>query len=149
MRAIQNDQPKSNKRKDIFSSSKQDQKRILDIQEMQLKKEEKENKEKKQMLNQSKGIFENGGFGNFAPRKRNYRQYRDMFVSNIDDDVKQPEEKISFQKMKNNFNNEPNSSYINSFYNEPSFFKKSINKNNSRVAWSLGHSNNSQYISAP
>ena len=124
MRAIQNDQPKSNKRKDIFSLSKQDQKRILDIQEMQLKKEEKENKEKKQMLNQSKGIFENGGFGNFAPRKRNYRQYRDMFVSNIDDDVKQPEEKISFQKMKNNFNNEPNSSYINSFYNEPSFFKK-------------------------
>ena len=47
-----------------------------------------------------------------------------MFLSNVDDSIKQPEEKISYQKMKNNFNEESNSSYINSFYNEPSFFKK-------------------------
>ena len=121
MRAIQNEQPKSNERKDIFSLSKQDQKRILNFKEMQLKKEEKENKEKKQSPNLSKGIFENGGFRNFAPKKRNYRE---MFLSNVDDSIKQPEEKISYQKMKNNFNEESNSSYINSFYNEPSFFKK-------------------------
>ena len=68
---------------------------------MKLKEEEKENKEKKQFSNQSKGIFENGGFGNFAPRKRNYREYRDIFLSNIKPGLYEEMEKFYSKGEKN------------------------------------------------
>ena len=123
MRATESNSPKSKERKDIFSLPKYDQIIISAFQEIELKKEFKERKQKNQSPLKIKNTYENGGDDrHFIPRKRNFKE---MFISNEDNDIlNQPKEKISFNKMNFNPNNESTSTYINSFYNEPSLIKK-------------------------
>ena len=123
MRATESNSPKSKERKDIFSLPKYDQNIISAFQEIELKKEFKERKQKNQSPLKIKNTYENGGDDrHFIQRKRNFKE---MFISNEDNDIlNQPKEKISFNKMNFNPNNESTSTYINSFYNEPSLIKK-------------------------
>ena len=120
MRATELNTSNSKDRKDDFSLPKYDQNKISVYQEIELKKELKERKEKNQSPLKIKNTYINGGDNrHFVPRKRNFKE---MFISNEEDNdiINEPKEKIS------NFNpnNESNTTYNNSFYNEPSLIKK-------------------------
>ena len=118
MRASEINQSNSKERKDIFSLPKYEPNLPSFLDKIPSKKSSKENNDlNKFSIPLTNNTNENGGNRNHIPKKRNYK---DMFLSKMDEE-KEPEGKISYQKM-SNFNN--NESYINSFYNEPSLMKK-------------------------
>ena len=117
MRASPTSQPKSTERKDIFSFPKYEPNPISNFGVNPEKKEQKEKNEINISTTTFPNNYPNGGNRNFFPKKRNFR---DMFLSNNDNIMNEPKEKRSFPKM----NNTDESSYINSFYNEPSLIKK-------------------------
>ena len=121
MRATESNTSKSKERKDILSFPKYDQNIFSAYQEIEIKKEFRERKEKNQSPLKIKNTYENGGNRHFVPRKRNYKE---MFISNEEEDIlNQQKEKISFNKSFNP-NDESNSTFINSYYNEPGLIKK-------------------------
>ena len=95
-------------------------------------KEEKKEPEEKNELNfssiplKNRNRNENGGNKHSIPKKRNFK---DIYLSKVDENINEPKEKMSFQRM--DINNE--SSYINSFYNEPSFINKIRREENSKT----------------
>ena len=118
MRASEINQSNSKERKDIFSLPIYEPNLPSFLDKIPSKKSSKENNDlNKFSIPLTNNTNENGGNRNHIPKKRNYK---DMFLSKMDEE-KEPEGKISYQKM-SNFNN--NESYINSFYNEPSLMKK-------------------------
>ena len=127
MRVSQMNQSNSNERKDIFSMPKFEPSSISYFQT----KEEKKEPEEKNELNfssiplKNRNRNENGGNKHSIPKKRNFK---DIYLSKVDENINEPEEKMSFQRM--DINNE--SSYINSFYNEPSFINKIRREENSK-----------------
>ena len=124
MRATELNSSNSKERKKIFSLPKYDQNIMSEYQKNELKKEFKERKEKNLSPLKIKNSYINGGDNrHFVPRKRNFKE---MFISNDEDNdiINEPKEKISFNEVNFNPNNESTSTYINSFYNEPSLIKK-------------------------
>ena len=137
MRISQSNQSKSSERKDIFSLPKQDQKQISFFQEMKETKEPQENN----ILNKSSFPSENN-FGNGGNKIKKIR-YKDMFLSRADDIINEPKEKKSFQ----NFNRNNESSYINSFFEEPSLIKKIQRKENLKDLNNISNRDNTNNIS--
>ena len=124
MKVAQSSSQNSSKKKDIFSLPQFSQNINYPTEkEISTKREQNINL----IINSRISNYENGG----RPRKRNYRE---MMESNMDDEINNKNMNninANMSKRQNIMND--NSSFRNSFYNEPSLIQKiKINNSNSK-----------------